>query len=274
MAERTALDAFFADLRQAGTTSRARTAELADAYAKGRTTAQRNALVKANLSLVVAVARPFRHVADLGDLIQEGTLGLFKAADLYNPAEHSAAFSTYAYQWVRKRVYAAVRAAGAARRTEHADRMMRAEEQAHDRLAQQLGREPTETEVNSALGRAKATSAGQAARLLRENLGDEALAQVPSAADVEDEVDRHLRIERLLHMLDEVAPPGTRSRVLFDAYALAGRRLVDVAKELRLSKERAAAMYASIWKQLRQRAVEQHEPRAEREDQQITLFAT
>ncbi|MCY1061647.1 sigma-70 family RNA polymerase sigma factor [Nannocystis sp. SCPEA4] len=61
----------------------------------------RNAFVRANLRLVVALARRFyRGNVPLPDLIQEGNLGLLKAVARFDPAR-GCRFSTYGAWWIR-----------------------------------------------------------------------------------------------------------------------------------------------------------------------------
>ncbi|MDC0720828.1 sigma-70 family RNA polymerase sigma factor [Nannocystis bainbridge] len=63
--------------------------------------AAKNAFVRANLRLVVALARRFhRGTVPLQDLIQEGNLGLIKAVDRFDPAR-GCRFSTYGSWWIR-----------------------------------------------------------------------------------------------------------------------------------------------------------------------------
>ncbi len=61
----------------------------------------RNEFVKANLRLVVSIARRFNHGRmSLADLIQEGNLGLIKAVERYDYRK-GFRFSTYASWWIR-----------------------------------------------------------------------------------------------------------------------------------------------------------------------------
>ncbi|MEZ4404551.1 MAG: sigma-70 family RNA polymerase sigma factor [Kofleriaceae bacterium] len=61
----------------------------------------RNGFVKANLRLVVSIARRFNHGRmSLADLVQEGNLGLIKAVERYD-YRRGFRFSTYASWWIR-----------------------------------------------------------------------------------------------------------------------------------------------------------------------------
>ena len=62
----------------------------------------RAAFVAANQRLVVAVARRYqRRGLPLDDLVQEGTVGLLRATDLFDPAR-GYKFSTYAVWWIKQ----------------------------------------------------------------------------------------------------------------------------------------------------------------------------
>jgi RNA polymerase nonessential primary-like sigma factor len=65
--------------------------------------AARNRLVECNLRLVVRIARRYQrqHTLPLLDLIEEGNLGLIRAAELFDPAR-GFRFSTYAAWWIRE----------------------------------------------------------------------------------------------------------------------------------------------------------------------------
>lgn len=73
----------------------------------------RNRIAEANLRLVVRAAAEVRHPAiPLLDLIQDGSLGLLRAADRFDPAR-GFRFSTYAIHWIRCAMREAVRRATA-----------------------------------------------------------------------------------------------------------------------------------------------------------------
>jgi RNA polymerase primary sigma factor len=113
----------------------------------------RNHFVKANLRLVVSIARRFNHGRmSLADLIQEGNLGLMKAVERYD-YRRGFRFSTYASWWIRHAIGRALADKGREIRLpvhmlEAHQRMMKAQRQ----LSSQLSRQPTSEELAEASG--------------------------------------------------------------------------------------------------------------------------
>lgn len=78
--------------------------KLAKKWKKKGDQAALNELIKAHMRLVVAIASKFKHYGlPLGDLIQEGNVGLMVAADRFDP-NRDVRFSTYASWWIRSHI--------------------------------------------------------------------------------------------------------------------------------------------------------------------------
>ena len=131
---------------------RARTEWLRDVHAANRAAADaRNAFVKANLRLVVSIARRFNHGRmALADLIQEGNLGLIKAVERYD-YRRGFRFSTYASWWIRHAISRALADKG--REIRLPVHMIDAQHRltkARRQLTGTLGRAPTSEELATA----------------------------------------------------------------------------------------------------------------------------
>lgn len=115
--------------------------------------AARQTLIEANLRLVVRIAKKYmtRDVALL-DLIQEGNLGLIKAASKYDFRKR-VRFSTYASWWIKQAI---VRALSNKRRTirlpHRKEEKLRKINKAYNSLSQELKRTPNIEEIAEELG--------------------------------------------------------------------------------------------------------------------------
>jgi RNA polymerase primary sigma factor len=113
--------------------------------------AARNEFVKANLRLVVSIARRFNHGRmALADLIQEGNIGLMKAVERYD-YRRGFRFSTYASWWIRHAISRALADKGReVRLPVHMIDAYHRISKAKRELTAKLGRQPTTEEIAQA----------------------------------------------------------------------------------------------------------------------------
>lgn len=115
----------------------------------------KNRMVTANLRLVLTLAHKYsrraKHLSTL-DFVQEGSVGLMRAAELFDPAR-GYKFSTYAYWWIRQGMSRAMSQQDSSIRvpTHIADKLPKIRA-AVEMLSRERGRVPTRQELGASVG--------------------------------------------------------------------------------------------------------------------------
>jgi RNA polymerase primary sigma factor len=221
-------------------------------------------LINSNLRLVVSIARRYQgHGLSLLDLIQEGSLGLMRAVDKFDPSR-GLKFSTYATYWIRQSVGRAIADQGRTVRLpvhlgERLSRLARVRQQ----LTQRLDREPTQEEVATELGLTpdQVTRAEQAA-LVPASLdeahtddGTGSLAEIiadPLQPTPLEEVAHGLLRDDLSEALSHLT--ARERHILVLRYGLGGETaltLEQIGQRLGLTRERVRQLESEALKKLR-----------------------
>ena len=245
-----AFQSYLRDIRGFGLLTHEEEVTLAQRAAAGDALARRR-LIESNLRLVIAIARRYTSTGvPLVDLIQEGNLGLMRAAEKFD-YQRGCHFGTYATWWIRQAVS---RAAGEQSRLihlpEHVATRLRKVRRVAAQLSQENGLDPLPEQIAEAcnldLGEVvdllgiieqpvslDAPVDDEARYSLADTLEDNA---APAPAET---ASQHLLGEELHHALSSLTP---RERAVVTLrYGIGdgrSRTLLEVGKELGISRER------------------------------------
>ena len=244
------LQRFLKDLGRIPLLTAAQEVSLAKRIERGDLNAKR-AMVEANVRLVVSIAKHHRNRGlPFLDLIQEGTIGLVRAAEKFD-YRRGFKFSTYATWWIRQAVTRAIADQGRTIRipvhiVERLAKITRAERD----LVCELGREPTIEEIAAVvdLSVAEIELIKRSARTpvsLEKPVGDDDGSEFgwfladDKAADPETSAHQVLRNEALRDVLSSLS--YRERRVLELRYGLDGERprtLDEVGRTFNVTRER------------------------------------
>jgi RNA polymerase primary sigma factor len=146
-----ALQLFLKDIGKVDLLTAAQEVELAKRIERGDHSAKQE-MVEANLRLVVSIAKKYRNQGlPFLDLIQEGTIGLVRAAEKFDYRK-GFKFSTYATWWIRQAVARALAdKARTIRMPVHVVEKLNKIVRAERKLRAELGREPLSEEIGREL---------------------------------------------------------------------------------------------------------------------------
>jgi len=230
----------------------------------------RRKIINCNLKLVVNIAKNYsRFRLPLMDLIAEGNIGLMRAIDKFD-TRLGFRFSTYAAWWIRQAITRAIIDQGRTIRVPvYMSEVISKYKKTKEILRQKLGREPERNEIAKKL-KVPMKKVGEIDLWIQKKSsldapvggdGESQLSDFMKSSDYADtsmEIDRIFNKERVSYLLDSV---GERERLVLNLrFGIVDGKphtLADVAKKLKVSRERVRQIEKEALKKLQRYAKEE-----------------
>ena len=246
----TPLETYLREINETALLSAEEEKELSRRISAGETAA-RDRMVRANLRLVVNIARAYTNKGlPIQDLIEEGNLGLLRAVEGFDP-DMNTRFSTYASYWIKQSIKRAlINSAKTIRIPAYMVELLTKWRRATAKLDDELGRPPTQEEVAKELGlpKKKLSIVKTAIQLytMTPQTDDEEGGWMMSdmvaddrAKGPEDELLDTDNLKHVFRMLDSMDPrEATILRMRFGLDDAEPRTLKEIGEALGLTRER------------------------------------
>lgn len=227
-------------------------------------------LVQANLRLVVSIAKKYIGQGVLFmDLVQEGSLGLIKAAEKFDYSKNFK-FSTYATWWIKQTIIRAIsNHSRTIRIPVHMTDKIRKYKKTYTSLTFELGREPTDEELAKQLG----LSIKQLASIKKSIIKEPISLETPVTEDlnigdyIEDTSYRSPEVQTKNNVLKGSIPdllstlPEREKKIVCYRFGINGetpRTLEQLGEIMGYSKERIRQLEDSALTKIRQKKELQH----------------